>query len=498
MNGDEKSDEAVVPEKRANNAAEAVAEHVEERASAKRNTDEFTAARAQNRSTASRDLNSVRKAARMHRDERFTSLLHYVDVDRLRESFYSLKRKSAAGSDGLRWMDYQEGLEERLVDLHSRIHSGRYHAKPARRTTIPKADGGERKLSIWCLEDKIVQQAIVTVLNAVYEEDFLGFSYGFRQGKGQHDALDALSTGIIRRRVNWVLDADIQSFFDQIDHDWMMRFMEHRIADKRVLRLIRKWLKVGVLDEDGNRLPSDLGAAQGAVISPLLANIYLHYVFDLWSLSWRKGRATGDMIIIRYADDVVLGFESKSDANRYRAELDKRLAKFALNLHPKKTKLIRFGRWAMRDSKRFYGVKPATFDFLGFTHYCTVARANGQFAVGRKTIKGRMVATLHIIKSELRRRMHRPISETGRWLTRVLTGHLNYFSVPGNYKSLAYFFIRVERLWLRSLRRRSQRNIMTWARFHRIKMIFFPPIKVLHPYPKARFDAKTQGRSPVR
>lgn len=386
----------------------------------------------------------MRKAARKHRDERFTSLLHYVDVDRLRESFYSLKRKSAAGSDGLRWVDYQYGLEERLGDLHSRIHGGRYQVKPARRTTIPKADGGERTLSIWCLEDEIVQQAIVTVLNAVYEEDFLGFSYGFRQGKGQHDALDALSTAITRRKVNWVMDADIQSFFGQIDHDWMMRFMEHRIADKRVLRLIRKWLKVGVLDEDGNRMPSDCGAAQGAVISPILANIYLHY------------------------------------------------------LHPTKTKLIRFGHWAMRDSKRYYGVKPATFEFLGFTHYCTIARANGRFAVGRKTIKGRMVATLHVIKSELRRRMHRPISETGRWLSRVLTGHMNYFYVPGNYKSLAYFFIRVERLWIRSLRRRSQRNIMTWARFHRIKTIFFPPIKVQHPYPKARFDTRTQGRSPVR
>lgn len=498
MNGDEKSDGAIVPKKRANNAAEAAAERVEERASAKRNTDEFTAARTQSRSTASRDLDSVRKVARMHRDEKFTSLLHYVDVDRLRGSFYSLKRKSAAGSDGLRWADYQEGLEERLVDLHSRIHSGCYRAKPARRTTIPKADGGERKLSIWCLEDKIVQQALVTVLNAVYEEDFLGFSYGFRQGKGQHDALDALSTAIIRRKVDWVLDADIQSFFDQIDHDWMMRFMEHRIADKRVLRLIRKWLKVGVLDEDGNRMPSDCGAAQGAVISPLLANIYLHYVVDLWSLSWRKRRATGDMIIIRYADDIVLGFQSKSDANRYRAELGKRLSKFALKLHPEKTKLIRFGRWAMRDSKRFDGVKPATFDFLGFTHYCTIARANGGFAVGRKTIKGRMVSTLKEIKSELRRRMHRPISETGRWLSRVLTGHLNYFSVPGNYNSLAFFFDRATWLWIRSLRRRSQRHKMTWERFYRIKDIFFPPILVRHPYPKARFDAKTQGRSPVR
>lgn len=498
MNGDEKSDEAVVPEKRANNAAEAAAEHVEERASAKRNTDEFTAARTQSRSTASRSLDSVRKVARMHRDERFTSLLHYVDVELLRKSFYSLKRNSAAGSDGLRWEEYQKGLEDRLVDLHSRIHSGRYNAKPARRTTIPKADGGERSLSIWCLEDKIVQQAIVTVLNAVYEEDFLGFSYGFRQGRGQHDALDALSTAITRRRVNWVLDADIQSFFDQIDHDWMMRFMEHRIADKRVLRLIRKWLKVGVLDDKGARVPSDRGAAQGAVISPLLANVYLHYVLDLWSLCWRKGRATGDMIIIRYADDVVLGFESKSDANRYRAELDKRLAKFALNLHPKKTKLIRFGRWAMRDSKRFDGVKPATFDFLGFTHYCTVTIANGKFTVGRKTIKGRMVATLKILKSELRRRMHHSISDTGRWLSRVLSGHLNYFSVPGNYNSLAFFFNRVEWLWIKSLRRRSQRHRMTWQRFLRIKRIFIPPITVRHPYPKTRFDANTQGRSPVR
>ena len=498
MNDSEKSDEVILPPKRANNAAEAAAEFVEGRASAKRNIDTLTAARTQSRSTASRSLDGVRKVARMHRDEKFTSLLHYLDVERLRESFYALKRHSAPGCDGLRWKEYQDGLEKRLVDLHDRIHRGSYRAMPARRTQIPKADGGQRSLSIWCLEDKIVQQAVVSVLNAIYEQDFLGFSYGFRGGKSQHDALDALSVGITRRKVNWILDADIQSFFDQIDHDWMLRSLEHRIADRRILRLIRKWLEVGVLNEEGRRLPSERGAAQGAVISPLLANIYLHYVLDLWSLKWRNRCATGDMIIIRYADDVVMGFQLKNEARRFREQLEQRLALFSLNLHPKKTKMIRFGRWARRDSKQLEGVKPKTFDFLGFTHYCTITMLNNRFAVGRKTIKRRMVSSLQVIKRELRRRMHRPIGETGLWLHRVLMGHMNYFYVPGNYRSVAYFFNGVERLWLRSLRRRSQRHRMTWARFRHIRSFFFPPILVKHEYPSSRFDAKTQGRSPVR
>ena len=498
MSRDEKSDEAVVPEKQANKAAEAAAELVEGRASAKRNAEQRSAVRTQSRVTASQGLGSVRKAARKHRSARFTNLLHHVDVTLLRESFHSLKRAAAAGSDGVRWKDYQEGLEERLVDLHTRIHTGRYRAQPARRTTIPKADGSSRSLSIWCLEDKIVQQSVTTVLSAVFEEDFLGFSYGFRQGRGQHDALDALTVGICRRKVNWILDADVQSFFDRIDHDWMMRFMEHRIGDKRLLRLVRKWLKVGVLDEEGNRVPSSRGAAQGAVISPLLANIYLHYVLDLWSNSWRKRRATGDIIIVRYADDVVLGFQSKADANRFREDLDNRLAKFALQLHPKKTKLIRFGRFAMQDSRQFDGAKASTFDFLGFTHYCTVTRTSGRFMVGRKTIKKRMISTLKDIKLSLRQRLHRPIAETGQWLQRVLSGHQNYFGVPCNYGSVQFFFRRVGWYWFRSLRRRSQRHRMTVARFHRIMARYFPAVRVFHPYPAVRFDAKTQGRSPVR
>lgn len=497
MNGAEKSDETIVPWKPANNAAEAAAEPVEGRVSAKGNTSETIASRTQGRIIASSGLAGVREAARKHRDLKFTNLLHHVSVDRLRDSYLSLKRKAAPGVDGERWEDWQEELEDRLKDLHAKIHKGSYRAQPARRTTIPKADGTERILSIWCLVDKVVQQAIVSVLNAIYEVDFLGFSYGFRPGRGQHDALDALSVGLTARKVNWVLDADIQKFFDQMEHDWILRFMEHRIGDRRLLRLIRKWLQVGTQIE-GRRVPCTRGSPQGAVVSPLLANIYLHYVNDLWTQQWREKRASGEMMAIRYADDQVLGFESKSDANRYRAELDRRLAKFGLNLHPEKTKLIRFGRFSLCDSKRFGGRKPATFDFLGFTHFCTCNRTTGKFNVGRKTVKKRMVSKLHDIKRELRRRLHRPIGETGAWLQRILRGHLNYFGVPCNWASLSYFFTRVSRLWLRSLRRRSQRHRMPWQRFRQLLELFFPPIRVTHPYPGARFDAKTQGRSPVR
>jgi len=362
---------------------------------------------------------------------------------------------------------------------------------------IPKADGTERPLSILCLEDKIVQQAVVSVLEAIYEPEFLGFSYGFRPGRSQHDALDALSAGIYRKRVNWVLDADIQGFFDAMEHDWILRFLQHRIADKRLLRLITKWLKVGTIHEGRHEL-SSRGTPQGAVISPILANVYLHYVFDLWANHWRQDKASGDVLMVRYADDLVLGFEYEGEAKAFLAEMRERLQVFGLKLHPEKTRLIQFGRRAINDRKRQGLGKPETFDFLGFTHFCTTSRTQGWFVIGRKTIKKRMRARLQFIKQELRRRLHASIYETGMWLRRVLQGYLNYFAVSGNDQSLWAFYYRVRCYWLKALRRRSQKAFLSWSQFMRLTGGFFPRIRLLHPLPLTRFDARTRRRSPVR
>jgi RNA-directed DNA polymerase len=497
MHADEKSDKVIVPKKQPNKEGMLSAEAVEGRTLPKRNTGQATAVRTQSRGTASSGLAGVRQAARQSKDVQFTALLHHITVELLEQSYFSLKRNSAPGLDGVTWQAYGENLIEKLTALHTQIHKGSYRAQPARRTMIPKSDGTERPLSILCLEDKIVQQAVVFVLEAIYEENFLGFSYGFRPGRGQHDALDALSTGIYRKRVNWVLDADIKKFFDTMDHDWLMRFLQHRIGDKRLLRLIAKWLKVGVMN-GAHREFSVQGAPQGAVISPILANVYLHYVFDLWSHQWRRQKAHGDMIIIRYADDSVLGFEFEQEAKRFLQDLQERLQAFGLTLHPDKTKLIRFGRDAIRDRKRLGERKPETFDFLGFTHFCTHSRKNGAFVVGRKTIKKRMRATLQAIKIELRRRWHDPLPMTGQWIHKVLVGHMNYFSVSGNDPSIWLFFHEVQRLWLRRIRRRSQKGFMNWDRFVRITARFFPRVRLLHPHPCYRFDVRTRGRSPVR
>lgn len=497
MNDIEKSDSVIVPLKRTNKGSNTPAESVEGRTLAKGNTRRTTTPRTQSRDSVSSGLAGVRKAARKHKQMQFTALLHHVTVDQLRDSYYSLKRQAAPGIDGMTWSAYGEDLEQRLEALHRQLHQGSYRAQPARRVYIPKADGSQRALSVWCLEDKIVQQALSTVLNAIYEADFLGFSYGFRPRRGQHDALDALTVGLNRRKVNWVLDADVQSFFDRMDHDWILTFLKHRIGDKRVLRLVRKWLTVGVMTEAGRERP-DRGAPQGAVISPLLANIYLHYVFDLWTQRWRQRTATGDMIVIRYADDIVLGFQHDSDACRFQRELALRLEQFELNLHPKKTHLIRFGRFARQQCRKNGEGKPPTFDFLGFTHYCTVSRTNGRFMVGRKSIKKRVRTQLHEIKRALRQRLHRPIGETGAWLRRALRGHLNYYAVPGNQPGLRYFFRCVRRYWFKSLRRRSQRHRMNWQRFTGLWLRFAPPILLVHDHPARRFDATTRGRSPVR
>src|SRR5215471_9992193 len=497
MYADEKSDEGIIPMKQPNKEGLPSAEAVEGRTSPEGNGGETTAARTLRRDTASSGLAAVRRAARQSKSVRFTALLHHITVDLLTRSYFALERDSAPGIDGVTWQVYGENLEEKLTRLHDRIHKGSYRARPARRTYIPKADGTQRPLAVLCLEDKVVQQAVATVLEAIYEEDFIGFSYGFRPGRGQHDALDALHVGILRKRVNWVLDADIRGFYDAMSHAWIIRFLEHRIADKRILRLVAKWLKVGVI-EDGRVTRSQVGAPQGAVVSPILANVYLHYAYDLWVQRWRRTKASGDVVVVRFADDQIVGFEHEHEAKAFLQDLHERLREFELALHPDKTRLIRFGRHAATQRARLGEGKPETFDFLGFTHFCTRSRKWGSFVIGRKTIKKRMRSKLKAIKVELRKCMHDPIVKTGAWVKQMLQGHLNYYAVSGNHPSLWWFCNQVRWLWLKALKRCSQKVYLSWERFIRLVHRFFPPIKVLHPLPCHRFDANTRGRSPVR
>jgi group II intron reverse transcriptase/maturase len=412
----------------------------------------------------SQGLAGVRKAARERKQERFTALLHHLSGALLRDSFYALRRQASPGVDGVTWQQYETGLEDRIVDLHRRIHRGTYQAQPSRRVYIPKADGQQRPLGVAALEDKIVQQAVVTILNQIYEEDFKGFSYGFRPGRSPHQALDALCVAIQKRRVNWVLDADIRGFFDNMSHEWTMKFVEHRVADRRILRLIQKWLKAGV-SEDGQWSEIKVGTPQGAVASPLLANIYLHYVFDLWVEAWRKKVATGTVVVVRYADDLVLGFENRADADRFLAEFRERLAKFGLELHANKTRLIEFGRYAARNRQRRGEGKPETFTFLGFTHFCGQL-TTGPFIVWRITAKKRMVAKLKAIKAELQLRKHHRTIEVGAWLRKVVLGYYQYHAVPGNTGQLRVFMCRVRWLWRGVLIRRSQRARVKWDRLN--------------------------------
>jgi group II intron reverse transcriptase/maturase len=442
-------------------------------------------------------LDRVRRAAKKDRDARFTALLHHVDVDRLRVAYRALNPKAATGVDGVSWEEYGRELEGNLQDLHARLHRGAYRAKPSRRVFIPKADGRQRALGVAALEDKILQRALVEVLNAVYECDFLGFSYGFRPGRSQHDALDALAAGVTRRRVNWVLDVDIRDYFSSLDHSWLVKFIEHRIADKWVLRLIQKWLKAGVI-EDGVWSQTLEGTPQGASVSTLLANVYLHYVFDLWAHQWRRQHAHGDVVITRFADDCVVGFEHRDDAERFQAELCGRLAEFGLELNAEKTRLIEFGRYAARDRQARGLGKPETFSFLGFTHICAKTRKTGRFKLKRITDSKRTRAKLREVKTELRRRRHLPIPEQGRWLASVLRGHCNYYAVPDNSKALNAFRYQITKHWHNALRRRSQRTTMTWARMTRLADRWLPTVRIQHPWPTARFDARIQGKSPVR
>jgi len=490
-----KSDSSVVPAKPSNKAASAVAEVVEERELAKGNTASKTRPGHRVGSGASSALDRVREVARKDKDARFTALLHHVDVPRLRTAYWAIRPKAAPGVDGVTWEVYGQDLEENLQDLHARVHSGAYRAKPSRRAYIPKADGRQRPLGIASLEDKILQRAVVEVLNAIYEVDFLGFSYGFRPGRGPHDALDALTVGIERKRVNWVLDADIREFFANLDHHWLVRFLEHRIADRRVLRLIQKWLSAGVIEE--GEWSQTEGAPQGASASPLLANVYLHYVFDQWVQWWRSRFADGDVIVVRFADDFAMGFEYQEDAHRFLAALRERFAKFGLELHPDKTRLIEFGQHADRHRQQRGDGKPETFDFLGLTHLCARTKA-GRFWVRRITIKKRMRAKLREVKAELKRRRHQPIPAQGQWLRSVVQGHLNYYAVPGNIDAVGTFQRQAGRYWLRALRCRSQRHRLTWQRMSRLIDRWLPPVRIVHPQPSVRFDARTRGRSPMR
>lgn len=485
----EKSDTSVVPAKRANKADAPAAERVEGSGAKTRNAELQSTVRTQSREAVSQAQSRIREAITRNEQEKLTALLHHMTVDALREAFFNLKRSAAPGVDRMTWDEYANGLEDRLADLHGRVHRGAYRALPSRRKFIPKSDGKLRPLGIAALEDKIVQAALVAILTPIYEAEFLGFSYGFRPGRSQHDALDALAYGIAKRKVCWILDADIRSFFDTVNHDWLIRFVEHRIGDKRVIRLIRKWLTAGVLEED-REIETTQGTPQGAVISPLLANIYLHYVFDLWTQRWRKTNAHGDMIVVRYADDTVLGFEHRADAEQFLKDLHDRLAQFGLSLNPDKTRLIEFGKQAIDNRKDRGDGKPETFDFLGFTHYCAKTRGDGRFKLGRKTQTKRQRVKLKDIKDTLRRRMHATIGEQGRWLASVLRGYFAYFAVPGNGASLSAFRQQVKERWLRALRRRSQRRHLIYDGVQRFVDRHLPVPHVLHPWPEHRFHVR--------
>jgi RNA-directed DNA polymerase len=489
-----KSDRSVVPVKPPNKTV--VAEVVEERGLAKGNAAGTTRPGLRAGQDATSALDRVRRRAATDKEARFTALLHHVSVGRLRVAYWALNPRAATGIDGVTWEAYGRNLEANLQDLHARVHRGGYRPRPSRRAYIPKADGRQRPLGIAALEDKILQRAVVEVLNAIYETDFAGFSYGFRPERSPHHALDALAVGIERKRVNWVLDADIRDFFTSLDHDWLEKFLEHRIADKRMLRLLRKWLKAGVI-ENGKWSQTVEGAPQGASASPLLANVYLHYVLDLWAKWWRSRYAHGDVILVRFADDFIVGFEYQDDAQRFLTDLRERFAKFGLELHDGKTRLIEFGRHAARRRRARGLGKPETFDFLGFTHLCGKTR-DGRFGLRRITISKRMRTKLRELKQQLQRQRHQPVPEQGRWLASVVRGHLAYYAVPGNSKAIRAFHTQATRHWYRSLRRRSQRTRLNWTRMDRLATRWLPPARIMHPWPSMRFNARTQGRSPVR
>src|SRR6266705_1031538 len=484
-----KSDSPVVPASPPNNAAHAGAEAGEGRGLAEGNAASKTRPGRRAGVNAPSALDRVRRVAEKDREARFTALLHHVDLDRLRAAYWALNPKAATGVDGVTWRAYGQDLEANLRDLHARVHRGAYRARPSRRVYIPKADGRQRPLGVAALEDKLLQRAVVEVLSAIYETDFLGFSYGFRPRRSPHHALDALYAGLLTRQVNWVLDADIRGFFEAINHEWLVKFVEHRIADRRVVRLIQKWLNAGVL-EDGARTWSETGTPQGGSISPLLANVYLHYAFDLWAQRWRKTHAHGDMIVVRYADDVIVGFEHRAEAERFLADLRERFTRFGLELHPEKTRRLEFGPFEAENRQRVGKGKPETFDFLGFTHICGKKRS-GRFTVVRQTIRKRVQAKLSEVKAELRRRLHEPIPVVGAWLRQIVSGHTRYYGVPMNSSAIAMFRFQVGWLWHRALARRSHTGYVSWERMRRLIERWLPPARVCHPYPLRRLGVVT-------
>lgn len=491
MNGQRKSDGPIVPMKSPNKAGQPVAEGAEGKGPAKGNLRQQNAPWTQSQQGAPSALERIRQAAKKDRKKRFTTLLHHIySLETLERAYLGLKRQAAPGVDGETWQHYGEALEENLRDLSGRLKRGAYRAKPVRRVYIPKADGRQRPLGVTALEDKLVQRATVEVLNAIYETDFVGFSYGFRPGRSQHNALDAVYTGLMRKKVSWVLDVDIKGFFDSIDHEWLVKFVEHRIGDQRVVRLIQKWLNAGVM-EDGKRTRIEEGTPQGGSASPLLANLYLHYVFDLWVQSWRQKQTDGDVIVVRFADDIVIGFQRKSDAERFWKELTERFRKFQLELHPEKTRLLEFGRFAAESRKARGLGKPETFNFLGFTHICGKTWQKQRFTVLRQTMRKRLQAKLGEVKAELKRRMHAPIPVLGAWLHSVVGGHIRYYGVPMNSPALAIFREHVGRLWHRALSRRSQKARVPWHRMHRLIERWLPPARIHHPYPLRRLGVTT-------
>jgi RNA-directed DNA polymerase len=501
-----KSDRCVLPTKPPNKGASepppgptrtTPADAVEGRRLTKSNPHQQTMLRTQRRVRMPHELERIRQAARRDRKMRFTALFHHVYcLDTLRRAYFGFNPKAAPGVDGVMWQQYGEDLEANLQDLAARLKRGAYRAQPTRRTYIAKADGRRRPLGVTALEDKIVQAALVQVLNAIYEVDFLGFSYGSRPGRGPHDALDALSVGSIRSKVRWVLSVDIRGFFDAMVHRWVVTFVEHRIADRRIVRLIQKWLNAGVL-EDGKHVASELGSPQGASFSPLAANLYLHYVFDLWAHQWRQRYCRGDVRLVRYVDDIVMGFEKREEAEQFQEALRQRLAKFGLELHLEKTRLIEFGRFA-REHRRKRGLgKPESFNFLGFTHISGQSR-KGRFQLLRYTLASRFRAKLAEIKVELRRRRHLSVPDQGAWLRSVVLGHYQYYGVPQNGDAIQRFRTAVIRLWHRSLCRRSHKAYVTWDRMHRYVDKWLPAARICHPYPTERFGVMARGRSPVR
>src|SRR6266498_3934905 len=497
MNRLEESDRPVVSMKRPNKAGRPAAEAVERRGLVKGNSLQRDTHRIQGRARVKQALERIRQAAERDKRGKLTSLMHHIyAVDTLREAYYRLEREAAPGVDGITWRQYGEDLELSLQDLSGRLARGAYRASPVRRVYVPKPDGRQRPIGVPALEDKIVQRATVAVLNQIYELDFLDFSYGFRPGRSPHDAIDALDKAIWTQKVNWVLDADVRSFFDAMVHEWAVTFVEHRIGDKRVIRLIRKWLTAGVL-EDGTWTEVDQGTPQGGSLSPLLANAYLHYVFDLWVQQWRKKRAHGDVVVVRFADDFIVGFQHRTDAERFLVELKERFLKFGLELHPEKTRLLEFGRFAAENRQRRGEGKPETFNFLGFTHLCGKTR-DGRFTVVRQTMRQRLQAKLKAVATELRRRLHEPIPDVGAYLRAVVRGHYQYYGVPWNTYAIRAFRHAIGRLWRQALARRSQTARVTWTRMGRLIARWLPPARVCHPYPWVRFAVTTQGKNRMR